>query len=510
MKVNLVRPSIMFPRNNITTFLVPSLGVAYVAGSIRDAGFEIKVIDAVGESLTTRYPIDNDCFLYGLSTKDTIDLIDHDVDIIGIHAGFSFEWPYCRTLIKGIRERYPEAVLVAGGEHISAMPDSLSETDIDIGVLGEGEETILEIIQAYDTKDDLGHISGIAYKSGDGSVKVNPRRDRIKKIDDIPWPAWDLMPINNYLDSGQTWGVNRGRSMPVMASRGCPYQCTFCSSPQMWTTRWTARKPDLLLDEFEYYQSKYNATNFDFYDLTAIVKKSWIIEFCELIEKRGLSFTWQLPSGTRSEAIDREVANYLYKSGCRNLCFAPESGSKATLKRIKKKIDPEKMLNAIKGCNAEKINVKCNTMIGYPGETIREVLQTYRYIFRMALAGVYDVTVWVFSPYPGSELFDDLVKDGKVDVKDKNYFNSLRSYADPGQVVSYSENMSDNLIKKLRLVGLTLFYVVQWTVRPIRPAKIIWNLLKGKQESKSEQAIGNMLRNKRAMQTRLNEEEHFV
>ena len=96
--------------------------------------------------------------------------------------------------------------------------------------------------------------------------------------------------------------------MPVMASRGCPYQCTFCSNPAMWTTRWIPRDPDLLLDEMQFYQKNYGAENFDFYDLTAIVKKSWIIDFCNKIEEREMKFTWQLPSGTRTEAIDGEVA----------------------------------------------------------------------------------------------------------------------------------------------------------------------------------------------------------
>ena len=87
--------------------------------------------------------------------------------------------------------------------------------------------------------------------------------------------------------------------------------------------------------------------NFDFYDLTAIVKKDWIVKFCQKIAERGLSFTWQLPSGTRSEAIDDEVANYLFKSGCRNLSYSPESGSKKVLARIKKKIKTDSVITSI-------------------------------------------------------------------------------------------------------------------------------------------------------------------
>ena len=109
------------------------------------------------------------------------------------------------------------------------------------------------------------------------------KRTRIIKLDEIPKPAWDLVPLNKYLDLGLSLGVNRGRSMPMIASRGCPFQCTFCSSPYMWGTRWLARDPKLVADEIEEYIEKYNINNIDFYDLTAIVKKSWIIEFCNEI-----------------------------------------------------------------------------------------------------------------------------------------------------------------------------------------------------------------------------------
>ena len=304
----LIRPSIVVPRHNITTMFTPPLGLAYVAGTLQDAGYEVDVIDAVGESPDARHPYDNDCFLYGLSPQQTIDRIDPDCDIIGVAAGFSFEWPSCQELIALIRERFPDALLVGGGEHVTAMPGhSLSESELDIGVLGEGEETVLEIARSYASgKLDPAAIEGIVYKTKDGAVVTNPRRARTRQIDGIPWPAWNLLPIESYLERGYGFGINRGRSMPVMASRGCPYQCTFCSNPQMWTTRWIARDADLLLDELEHYQREFGAENFDFYDLTAIVKKSWIVDFCRKIKERNLTFTWQLPSGTRSEAIDHE------------------------------------------------------------------------------------------------------------------------------------------------------------------------------------------------------------
>lgn len=498
LKVSLVRPPIVVPASNITTMFTPPLGLAYVAGSLRDAGFDVQLIDGVGESLDTRHETANECYYYGLTPEETVARIDADARVIGVAFGFSFEWPACRDLVALIRKRFPDALLLGGGEHVTAVPEqSLRESALDIGVLGEGEETAVEIVTAFANGTlDPAKILGIAYKDAAGRVIINPRRARRRDLDSIPWPAWDLMPIENYLSRGFGFGVNRGRSMPMMASRGCPYQCTFCSNPQMWTTRWIARDPDRLLDEMQHYQRVYGIENFDFYDLTAIVKKSWIVTFCRKIEERGMKFTWQLPSGTRSEAIDAEVAALLYRSGCRNMSYSPESGSPTVLERIKKKIHTDAVIASIAAAHQQGMNIKCNIIFGFPGETLKEVFESYRFILRMAWAGAYDISVWAFSPYPGSELFAEIsAKRGLI--MDDAYYDSLRSYADPTKTISYSEHFSDRTLKLLRLIGTALFYLAQWARRPHRPFKIVWNLLNGRQESRAEMGLYNVIRRSR-------------
>ncbi len=495
MKACLIRPPIVVPRYNQNALFTPALGLAYIAGALREAGHEVTAIDALGESLDTRYPAANDCYLYGLQIAEIVERIADDTEIIGIGAGFTFEWPTCRDLSFAIKQRFPGAMIIAGGEHITAMPDeSLRESEIDLAVLGEGEETAVEILNSLNAGTfEPSLIAGIANKTADGSIEHSPIRARMRDVDQIPLPAWDLMPIEEYLDRNLGFGVDLGRSMPMLASRGCPYQCTFCSSPQMWTTRWLARDQDLLLDELESYQQKYGATNFDFYDLTAIVKKSWIVQFCNRISARGLSFTWQLPSGTRSEAIDSEVAPLLYQSGCRNLSYAPESGSPTVLQRIKKKVVPDRMLTSMRSSVASGINIKCNIMLGFPGETYQEVRQTFGFITRMALAGAHDLSIWAFSPYPGSELFKDLRSENKIVLDDK-FYDALRSYADTSRTRSYSEHISDRMLKFLRVVGLVLFYGISWLRRPLRPVQMIINVVRGTHESRAEMVVASALR----------------
>ena len=494
-KICLIRPSIVVPASNAITIFTPPLGLAYIAGSLRSADFQVQVIDAVGESLDTRHPANNECFSYGLSQEETIERIDPDSKIIGFALGFSFEWPTCRDLANAVRERFPKALLIGGGEHITAVPtQSLEDSALDIGVLGEGEETAVEIaIAVSENRLKPEEIPGIAFRNKLGQIQINERRARKRNLDEIALPAWNLLPIENYLERGYGFGVNRGRSMPMMASRGCPYQCTFCSNPSMWTTRWIARDPDLLLDEMQLYQQKYNIENFDFYDLTAIVKKSWIVDFCKKIDARNMKFTWQLPSGTRSEAIDGEVAALLYKSGCRNMSYSPESGSVGVLERIKKKISLDSVINSIDASFKNNMNIKTNIIFGFPEETLKEIFESYYFIIRMALAGAYDISIWGFSPYPGSELFSHISATEKLKLDDA-YYDSLRSYADPSKTVSYSAHISDKLLKILRFMGTVLFYVTSWGRRPNRPFKIIWNLMNGKQESRAELGLYNLLR----------------
>jgi anaerobic magnesium-protoporphyrin IX monomethyl ester cyclase len=494
-KICLIRTSIVVPARNQTTMFTPPLGLVYVAGSLRQAGFTVQVIDAVGEGLEERHPAANDCYLFGLTHEETVRRIDPNTTIIGISFGFSFEWPAGRDLAEKVRQRFPDACIVAGGEHATAMPAQvLNDSTVDIVVMGEGEETMASIATAVDEGSfQPADCPGIAYTDGAGQVRQSERRGRVRELDEIPWPAWDLIPIRNYLDRGFGFGVNRGRSMPMMASRGCPYQCTFCSNPSMWTTRWIARDPDLLLDEMGFYIENYGVENFDFYDLTAIVKKSWIVDFCRKIESRGLKFTWQLPSGTRTEAIDDEVAQLLYRSGCRNMSYSPESGSPTVLERIKKKVHLDAVVQSIDQANRNRMNIKCNLIFGFPGETVREIFQSYRFTARMAWAGAYDLSIWAFSPYPGSELFDEIVAKTSL-VMDDAYYDSLRSYADTSSTVSYSEHVGDKALKYYRTFGVMLFYLVSWTRRPNRPFKIIRNLMRGTQESRAEQGLQNLFR----------------
>lgn len=493
--VSLIRPPALVAKWAHTTPTCPPIGLAYIAGSLVDAGRSVQIVDAVGEATDQYLKTDDPRFLsHGLSNNDVVSHISRDVKIIGVSAMFSHEWPLIKKLVLDIRERFPEALIVAGGEHVTAMPaHSLrSCSALDLVIVGEGEETIIELAEAWlDKKRSMHEIPGIVLWR-DGEIHDTGPRARIRALDEIPSPVWELTPLENYLSAGHGFGVNRGRSMPMLATRGCPYQCTFCSNPLMWGTRWVARSPQAVFDEMMRFKRRYNIDNFDFYDLTAIVKRGWIEEFCKLIIKSGEKFTWQLPSGTRSEAIDDEIAEMLYETGCRNISYAPESGSPAVLVRIKKKINLDAMLQSMRGSVKAGINCKANIIIGFPGESHKEVLETLWFSVKMAWVGIHDMSISPFSPYPGSELFDQMVGTGEISEFDDTYFFSLAAYTDIMATTSCSEKIGDAALGRYRLGGMMLFYLAMFARRPWRLVISLRNIFSENQESRLEMSLRDL------------------
>jgi anaerobic magnesium-protoporphyrin IX monomethyl ester cyclase len=491
--VVLIRPPSLAAKWVPGVIATPPLAHAYLAGALVKHGHCVKVVDAVGEAIHQRTPVDATFAAYGLTLQQVVQSIPKDAQLIGISAMFTQEWPNVRRLATLVKAAFPHVPLVCGGEHATAEArHALTDCPVlDCVVMGEGEATLLDIAAAVGEGRSFLDAPGIAHLAH-GVYQVTPRRPRIRAVDTLAWPAWDLIPLENYLKDEIGFGVRRGRSIPMLATRGCPYQCTFCSSPRMWTTKWVARDPLDVVREIESYIATYRIANVDFYDLTAIVKREWIIEFCNLLISRQVNITWQLPSGTRSEAIDAEVCQLLYRSGCRNITYAPESGSPDVLKRIKKRVELDRMLGSMDSALKSGINTKFNLIFGFPGETHREVLRTMQFIVQTGALGVHDLSIWLFSPYPGSELFEQLKAEGRIEFSD-GYFASLSAYSDFSQAVSWNPNMSAQTLRAYRLAGTALFYGVSYALHPLRVLRSARNVLQGTHESRLETVLASMV-----------------
>lgn len=495
MKIQLVHPPVYINDRGLTA-LRPSLplGLAYIAAVLRDDGHDVSVIDALGEAPESSSH-DGDIWRIGLTTDQVVARLDEDVEAIGITLMWSYAWPIVRELLHKIRARFPNTPIVCGGEHFTAVTDlSMREAPIDYIVAGEGEETAIALFRALEAKLDVSVIPGVVYRRSDGETDEhgsdlikNPRRDRIRNVDEIPRPAWEMFDVAAYDENKLVSGIHYGRTVPILATRGCPYQCTYCSSPGMWTTRWYARSPKDVIDEIQYYHDQFGATNFPFQDLTAILKRDWVVDFTKEILSRDLKISWQLPAGTRSEIIDEEVARLLVQSGCKSINLAPESGSERTRKAMKKMLTDEKLFRAARAAKKSGLNVGIFLVLGYPTDEPVDMKATARMVRKLARVGVDDVSAGFFFPLPNTEIYFELEKDGKVELNDA--FLKLPIYVHNKFMSddrNYNPHMTAKEMTRWKYRIVAGFYLNSLIFHPGKFFRIFWNFLRGKETSKME------------------------
>lgn len=500
MRVTLVQPpQLISPTNYISTIAIPPLGLAYLAASAREAGHDVQAVDAVGEALDRiwKFEADETVWLRGLPFDEILDRIDPAADVIGVGCMFSCGWPPTRELLRRVRERFPGALLILGGEHASAEAERvLQEVAIDACVIGEGEETFVEILGRLERGESLEGAAGTVVRGVDGGAVAAPARSRIRDLDDLPRPLWELFPVETYIAYASPHGAVRGRSMPMLATRGCPYQCTFCSSPQMWTTAWRARDVKAVVDEMAWLNERYQATDFHFEDLTAVVKRTWILQFCRELLSRDLHFTWQLPSGTRSEAIDDEVAQLMVQAGCRNFSYSIESGSEDTLKIIKKRIHLDKVHESARSAMRAGVRLQVNFILGFPHETWRHVRDTYREMARCAWIGFHEFNCCAFSPLPNTEAYFELRKERGL-VPNDAYYYSLFGYMDITDYRSWHPRWGHKRLRAMIYGAYALFYGLSYLLRPWRFFAEIWAYSGKKSQGKLGKLIRGLVRNQK-------------
>jgi radical SAM superfamily enzyme YgiQ (UPF0313 family) len=439
--VCLIRPPAVESFRFSTASIAPPLGLAYISAALKRAQLDVHVVDAVGEGPKTRGGYCKG-YLVGLHFDEIVARIPATADIIGISVIFTHEWPAVVVLIDRIRDRFPDATIVLGGEHVTSMPEfSLLTSKADVSVLGEGEETIVELVQALRARTSLHGIAGLCYREA-GSIKVNARRDRQTNIDEIASPDWDSFSLPTYHENRFVGGMYSSRmTVPILATRGCPYQCTYCSAPNMWMPRWIPRDPVKVVDEIAGYVQRYGAGNFPFQDLTAIIQKEWIKAFCQEMIRRKLNVLWQLPTGTRSEAIDPEVAALLREAGLTAMAYAPESGSDETRRLIKKKMTASKLFNSIDAASGAGLNVSVFLVIGFPHDRPEHLADNLPFIDELSRHGVNDIGVGYYMALPGTELFHSLYDSGKLKI-DGKYFRHILDALAPYPLQSYCEVLS--------------------------------------------------------------------
>lgn len=514
INIALIRPPVLELRTNLSSYgAILPIGLGYIAAVLRDAGHKISVIDAPGEALTRSIDMTSPIgplSLNGLTPEEIVERIDPETEIVGITHMFLHEWPTIKQIAELAKKKNPDLIVILGGENATAFWDQIfQETDaVDYCVFGEGELVILALLERLQNNLDVADLKGAAAHpkiSGNKSAAhfSNNMQDvstivyakeaasqlagRVLEPDSIPRPAWEYFPVEQYMQTADHHGVNRGRSMPLLATRGCPYQCTFCSSPQMWTTRYVTRKPREVVEEMKSYVAKYHVDNFNFCDLTAIIKKEWILEFCNILKKEKLNVTWQLPTGTRSEALDEEVLPLVYETGCRNITYAPESGSERMLKTIKKKVQISRMLGSLYAAHKANLVTRVNIIIGHPEERRADTWKSLKFLIQCALRGCQDAAVMIFAPYPGSEDTKKLITQGRLKRGPEYYYLALARSGWSSR--TYNPRMGTRELIIMQFFMLLVFYAVAYLSRPWRFINMIQSLITGKEQTQLDQLL---------------------
>lgn len=466
-KAVIIRTPFVHPLKHLSSIsAVPDIGTAYINGTLQRIGYHSKIIDATGEGIGRRIHLKGtDLAIGGIPATEIIEKIDDDVSLFGMQAMHSNRWIYDSYILEKLYERFPKATVFLGGEHASACYDKILKQfpQITAIVIGEGEETVIELVDAIENNRPLDSIAGLAFIKN-GQLVVTPRRKRRSELADLPRPSWEGVPIKKYLDNN--CGVNSlsRRAITMVATRGCPHTCTFCTVPNMWDSKWFARPVDDVIDEIKFNIYQLKANHIDFVDLTLVINKKWMHEFCDQLIKESLDVTWAIPIGTRTESLDSDLLKKMKKAGLSRVLYSAESGDDQTLNRIKKKLNIAHFNNVVKETVKLNIAVKVALIFGFPGQTLKEVWGTYILVNKLAFLGVNDIVCLSFVPYPKTELFDQL----RIDYDYNSLDNNIRLNNDIPNMKSWSEHFGDGALRFF-VVSFTLyFYVLQGLFRPHR------------------------------------------
>ncbi len=508
MNICLIRPPKLMVRGTSAPQPTPPLGLAYIAGVLLEAKHKVTVIDAMLEAPkqineidipydSDKMPVGHGLVTLGLTPEQVLKRIPVDTEVVGFSCMFTNNWLADRHLLIYLGQHLPGVTFIAGGESITALAEiCLKQTPpLKACVLGEGEETVLELIQAIEKKQPLSLVKGIAYREGDEVFKTE-RRVRLRNLEQLPYPAWELFGSLNYEQLKTSDDAAPRNTLSLLATRGCPYSCTFCTSPDMWGTRYYMRSPVHVADEVEHLKNKFGITNFDFYDLTAIIKKEWIIEFAQIIIARKLDITWRIPAGTRSEAIDDEVAENLYKSGCWYITYAPESGSPRMLKLIKKKVIIPNMLKSMRQTRSKNMRIYINMIMALPDETHLDIWKTLWFLVQCSWVGVTDMGLFIFRAYPGSALFDRMVAEGKITLNNDDFFlDTIFIIETMWQNSFYNQRVSKSWYRFYHLFAIIVFHGTNFLFRPSRLYHSLKNVILNEPNTAFESRVSFFFKN---------------
>lgn len=428
---------VLFLQPNYDAHVIhPPLGLGYLAAFLEKEGHQVALFDGT---------------LHNASIVDFIKAVDDfNPDLIGLSV-LSRGHALAKTIIKTIKKKFKKIPLVIGGTQVTAASRLvLKDLMADFAIVGEGEVTLLELAKVLERKKkNFAQISGLAYKTPAGRIRVTKPRELIADLDSLPFPAWHLMPPQKYRIAPILEPAQAQPIAPVLTSRGCPYNCSFCASNVTWKRRIRFRSPENVLEEIKMLKNEFGVGEIHFSDDNFTMDPKRAEKICDLMIKERIGLPWQCPNGVRIDRLTLPLLRKMKKAGCYALGLGIESGNQKILDQVNKNLDLKivpRVLNNLRKADIESYGF---FILGLPGETKKTIQETINF----ALKNPFD-RAWfnIFAPYPGSPAFDEWIKNrdfNKIDWEKHDCSTAIMA----GKDLALEE------IEKLQKQALKKFYL---------------------------------------------------
>ena len=416
MKILLINPpQTFFPGSDIPTANLP-LGLLYVATVLEEAGYKTEILDAFMTDLPFRKK--GEITEVGLTYKKIKEKIKKiKPEIVGIGNPFTSQVDHAIKVANIVKEIDSSILTVVGGPHVTVVPIQFLEEakNVDIVVIGEGEYTMLDIVKFSEGKKKLKDIQGIAFRIGNKLV-LNSSRPFIEDLDQLPYPAYHLVDMEKYLNPKKIeYRSFQKRAISMITSRGCPFNCNFCSVHLHMGKAFRAHSVDYIVNHIEYLVNKYRVKTIYFEDdnLTFDIKRFEAI--CDKIIAKGIKFQWETPNGVRADYLTLDLLKKMKKTGCQSVFVGVESGDQQVLDNIIGK--NLRLNNVVKfAYMCKKIGLRTGAfyIIGFPGETKETMTKTVE--FALMLKRKYDVGMHLLfaTPSYGTRLYEKCKQNGYI------------------------------------------------------------------------------------------------
>ena len=417
-RVQLIFPPMVFSRfQSRQTALFP-LGLGYIASTLEGEGYDVSLVDCPSEGYETLLDIGKDRYVYGLSEDQIRERIKkYRPDVVGISCLFSTLENRMLKVARIAKDVDPDIVVITGGPHVSAFYERLlHDPAVDYCVIGEGEQVIVQLMAALNSHTVPKSVGALAYRH-DRRIVVQPRNCFISNLDEVSFPARHLTNQETYWNIGRTQGLRldgdeRLRIAQMTTSRGCPFKCTYCAKGITWGDSYRTRSAKNVLDEMEFLIERYGIERFAFQDDNFTADMPRAAEIFDGIVERGFNITWEAHNGLGVNFLSPELLEKMKASGCVSYTVAVESANDARLRRARKPNYIKLAPPIVQKSKELGIEVRGFFMIGFPGETLPEVMKTVEYARDLNLA----VTAFALvTPLPGTDLYKECVAEGLVD-----------------------------------------------------------------------------------------------